>query len=221
MTELPIILDNLIEDELQNQIEDAMFDCVWKFGNDVSRTLETEYRKFINPLVYDVSPFFCANIKSNYNKNIYNKVIPLIQRGCYELKFNIEKIERCYGGIHALIRKKNKKDGIHVNNIVPHLVMLYYVNDSDGDTILYNKKLDDVPYVINYPDECCDLEVVHKITPKKGRILFFDGRYYHCSSTPSKNIRCIITVDLFGKFEEGSYEFPAPKEDIKNTLRYS
>ena len=27
MTELPIVLDGLIEEELQNQIEDVMFEC--------------------------------------------------------------------------------------------------------------------------------------------------------------------------------------------------
>ena len=34
MTELPIIIDDLIDEKLQNQIEDAMFDCDWKFRMD-------------------------------------------------------------------------------------------------------------------------------------------------------------------------------------------
>ena len=224
MTKLPIVFDDLIGEKLQNQIEDAMFDCFWTFNLDNvlgSKTSESKYRKLLNPLVYDVSPLFCANIKSNLNENIYKKVIPLIQKGCDKIKFNIEKVERCCGGIHALIREKNKKDTIHVNRNIPHLVMLYYVNDSDGDTILYDKTLDDIPYEINYPEEYCNLEIVHKITPKKGRILFFDGRYYHSPSTPTKSMRCIITVDLFGKFEDGSYNFPAPKTEVKNkTIMY-
>ena len=223
MIKLPIILDDLIEEELQNQIEDAMFDCNWNYSTDNSlgsRTLEIKYRKFLSPLQYDVSPFFCADIKSPLNEKIYNKVIPLIQRGCDKINFNIEKVERCYGSIHALIRNRPKHDTIHTNRDIPHLVMLYYVNECDGDTILYDKTLDDIPFGVDYPDDYCKLNIEHRISPKKGRILFFDGRVYHAPSAPTKSIRCIITLDLFGEFADGSYKFPAPKETIKTNFMY-
>ena len=223
MTKLPIILDDLIGEELQNQIEDAMFDCFWSYQSDNSlgsKTLEMKYRKFLSPFVYDISPSFIANIKSPLNKKIYDKVIPLIQKGCDEINFNIEKVKRCYGGIHALIRDKPKHDIIHINRNVPHLVMMYYVNDCDGDTILYDKTLDDIPFKLYYSDSDYEFNIQHKITPKRGRILFFDGRVYHASSTPTKSIRCIITLDLFGEFLDGSYKFPAPKEIIKTNILY-
>ena len=211
----PIVLDNLIEEDLQNQIEDAIFDCTWNFKLDNvkgSRILGYEHRKLLNPLDYDVSPNFTANIRSNPNRHIYEKVVKLIKRGCDEIKFNIEDVKRCYGAIHATIMKENRKDHIHVNVDIPHLVMLYYVNDSDGDTILYDKTLDDIPYEVQYPDEYCNLNIAHRIAPKKGRVLFFDGRCYHSPSTPTKSMRCIITTDLFGEFLDGSYKFPAPQE---------
>lgn len=223
MTKLPIILDDLIGEELQNKIEDAMFDCYWTYANDNSlgsKTLEMKNRAFLSPFEFDISPFFCANMQSPLNNNVYKKVIPLIKQGCNEVKFNIEKIERCYGAIHALTRKKSKIDNIHINRYIPHLVMLYYVNDSDGDTILYDKKFGDIPLEIAYPDDYCNLKIVHRISPKKGRILFFDGRVYHSPSTPTKSMRCIITLDLFGEFEDGSYKFPAPIENKKNIIIY-
>ena len=220
MTELPIILDDLIEEELQNEIEDAMFDCFWNYSSDNtlgSKTLEMKHRKFLSPLDFDISPFFCADMQNQLNNNIYKKIIPLTQKGCNKIKFNIEKIDRCYGAIHALIRKKSKIDIIHVNQNIPHLVMLYYVNDCDGDTILYDKTLEEIPIEVYYPDEYCNLNIVHKISPKKGRILFFDGITYHASSSPTTGIRCIITLDLFGEFEDRSYKFPAPKIKTKKT----
>jgi hypothetical protein len=70
MIELPIILDGLIEEELENQIEDAMFDCNWKFmmdnthGYDV-KSMGIKYRKFLNPFKYDISPSIITNIQSN------------------------------------------------------------------------------------------------------------------------------------------------------------
>ena len=223
MTKLPIILDDLIEEELQNQIEDSMFDCFWNYFSDNSlgsKTLELKYRKFLSPLDFDISPFFCANMQSQFNNNTYKKIIPVIEKGCNQIKFNIEKIQRCYGAIHALIRNKSKNDNIHINQDVPHLVMLYYVNDCDGNTILYDKKLGDIPSEIVYPDEYCDLNITHTISPKKGRILFFDGRTYHSPSSPTTGMRCIITLDLFGEFEDGSYKFPAPKKEIKSNIKY-
>ena len=220
MTELPIILDDFIEEELQNQIEDAMFDCFWTYSSDNSlgsKTLEMKNREFLSPLDFDISPFFCANMQSQLNNNTYKKIISVIEKGCNKIKFNIEKIERCYSAIHALIINKSKKDTIHTNRDIPHLVMLYYVNNCDGDTILYDKTLEDIPFEIDYPDEYCNLNITHKISPKKGRILFFDGRTYHAPSSPTTGMRCIITLDLFGEFEDGSYKFPAPVKETKET----
>ena len=35
MTSLPIILDDLIDEDFQNQIEDCMFDCNWRYFSDL------------------------------------------------------------------------------------------------------------------------------------------------------------------------------------------
>jgi hypothetical protein len=221
MTKLPIILDDLIEDELQNQIEDSMFDCRWEFMMDNcfgSKTSECTYRKFLSPFNYDISPAFISNFLIYKNNEQYKKILPLIKKSTNKIKFNIEKIERCYGAIHAITRDTSKIDNIHINRQVPHLVMLYYVNDSDGDTILYDKVLGDIPPKFNlYPDDYFKFNIVHRINPKRGRLLFFDGRVYHASSSPTKSVRCIITLDLFGEFEDGSYKFPASKIKIKKT----
>ena len=54
---------------------------------------------------------------------------------------------------------------------VRHLVVLYYVNDCDGDTIFYNlSDCDD--HRLN------ELEVWRRETPKKGDIVIFDGRIF-------------------------------------------
>ena len=172
---------------------------------------ECKYREFYNPLTYDICPSFNADLLNVSNQDIFKKIHPLIQICCKKIKFDILKIERCYSSVRAFIPNKTKKDTIHVNRDVPHLVMLYYVNDSDGDTILYDKTIDDIPFDVQYPDEYCDLNIAHRITPKKGRVLFFDGRHYHAPSSPSKSMRCIITLDLFGNFQDNSYSFPIPK----------
>jgi hypothetical protein len=73
-----------------------------------------------------------------------------------------------------------------------HYVFLYYVNDSDGPTVIFNEK---------YNGEKKDIfSVKQKIKPVAGRGIFFNADQYHASSIPKKtNLRCIININLIGK----------------------
>ena len=63
---------------------------------------------------------------------------------------------------------------------IPHTVLLYYANDSDGDTVLFK---DEKEYA--------------RISPKQGRILVFDGDILHAGSHPCKSeCRIAINYDL-------------------------
>ena len=221
MTELPIILDDLIEEELQNQIEDAMFDCNWSFQMDNTYKYDAllmgiKYRKFLNPFEYDISPSIITNLQTN--KKIFKLFYSVIEKTCSHINFNLEQISRCFAGIQGVqvIRKQSKICNIHVNKKIPHLVLLYYVNDADGETMLFDKTINDID-VDMYLDEKHEFNVVNKIMPKQGRILLFDGKTYHSASSPTTGMRCIITLDLFGEFEDGSYKFSAPKIRTKET----
>ena len=61
----------------------------------------------------------------------------------------------------------------------PHIVCLYYVINSDGETILFKNK-----------------KIHKKIKPKQGRLLIFDGNMVHTAYQPKKNIRCIINFNV-------------------------
>jgi len=68
----------------------------------------------------------------------------------------------------------------HVDLPFDHLVVLYYVNDSDGDTVFFNKQN----------------EIVKSVSPKKGRVVAFDGSIYHGGGIPKKGPRCAINFDI-------------------------
>ena len=70
-------------------------------------------------------------------------------------------------------------DTPHTDMDKPHNVYLYYVIDSDGETILFKKK-----------------KIYKKIQPKQGRLLIFDGSLVHTASQPKKNIRCVINFNV-------------------------
>ena len=49
--------------------------------------------------------------------------------------------------------------------------LIYYINDSDGDTIFFNKKLKEIK----------------RVTPKKNTAVLFDSNILHCGCNPIKS----------------------------------
>lgn len=87
----------------------------------------------------------------------------------------------------------NSAPGIEENHYhIPHIdfggkgcvSMVYYVNDSDGDTRIFDKYS---------ADGCKDLTMIHSNTPKQGNAILFESDRFHSSSNPIRNnVRCII-----------------------------
>jgi hypothetical protein len=64
--------------------------------------------------------------------------------------------------------------------------LLYYVNNSDGETILYNEKYNGVPIKE-------ELTVKQIIQPVKGRAVIFDSNQIHSGNIPTdKKYRLVI-----------------------------
>lgn len=68
----------------------------------------------------------------------------------------------------------------HVDFPFPHLVLLYYVNDADGNTVFFDH----------------DHRVVREVEPRKGRLLVFDGALLHGGGIPRRGPRCVVNFNL-------------------------
>lgn len=62
--------------------------------------------------------------------------------------------------------------------------LVYYVMDSDGDTIVFNEKYK------GFPNK--NFSINKKITPKKGRIVMFPSSHFHCGSHPATSPARIV-----------------------------
>lgn len=78
----------------------------------------------------------------------------------------------------------------------PYNTLVYYVNDSDGDTIIFDR-------IFNPENETYDpvfsepLPELVRITPKKGSGLFFNGHRFHAGNYPINNSsRIVINFDF-------------------------
>ena len=126
--------------------------------------------------------------------DFHNLFLGLIKNSCK--KINVKKVDVLQGRSFLSTPTNISKDNVdtpHVDLVAPHFVMLYYVCDSDGDTIIYNEKtkFDDCT-----PDPKMNYTIKKKISPKQGRVVLFNGIHFHTAEQPNHNLRCIVNYDL-------------------------
>ena len=85
----------------------------------------------------------------------------------------------------------------HVDDAEGVLALLLYLNDCDGDTIIFNEKTFD-------PDK--GLTPHKRITPKRNRCVLFDPRYLHASTPPVESDYRLILNIVFKKEEDEDTE---------------
>lgn len=97
-----------------------------------------------------------------------------------------------------LMSKAKEQAGIpHVDlpGMENYLTGIYYATDSDGDTILFDRK------TINDESEkdsdFWNIGIVKRITPKRGRLVVFDGTRLHAGNWPSTDTpRIVFNINM-------------------------
>ena len=136
-------------------------------GYTLSPDQDTFYRDIIHP-IDGITDEFAAGM-----------LLPMAYEAQTHLQFDstIERIRiamyhRSEGGVHRP----------HVDYYYPHHTMIYYLQDSDGDTIIYNEHVENMNRT--YPKE---FSIKETFSPKMGRAIFIDGLDYHSSSPPTQH----------------------------------
>jgi hypothetical protein len=95
----------------------------------------------------------------------------------------------------------------HVDFLLPHMTACYYVNETDGDTVVFNETVADAAIdnlteqaVLDYVAKT-DFTIDTRISPKKGRLCVFDGLQFHASSKPKQHDRrMVITINYVPQY---------------------
>jgi hypothetical protein len=90
-----------------------------------------------------------------------------------------------------------EQQGAHVDAAFPHLTALIYMNEADGDTVLYKDRYPNNSgiNIKEYFEGLSNPEEEMRISPKPNRCVIFDGLQYHASTAPSKGVRIAINVN--------------------------
>lgn len=80
----------------------------------------------------------------------------------------------------------------HVDAKIPHTTAVYYVNDCDGDLVIYEETYKSHPF--KTPEVTTEIK---RFQPSMGKLVVFDGQHYHSSSYPTqKPLRLAITLNF-------------------------
>ena len=78
----------------------------------------------------------------------------------------------------------------------PYKTFIYYINDSDGDTFIFDKFFDKKEDSKNILKDI-DNKIILQYTPKQGEGVYFEGHQYHSGNTPIKyKHRYLINFDF-------------------------
>lgn len=183
-----LVFDNVIDIDYQNTIKEILlgdrqykgYDFPWYLTHDVTKPAKEDSQK--RPAFFHGYVDYPSELSSSF----HDLFTELIQNSCGKLRLeNVRVIQGrsfCQLPINSELMSV---DTPHIDTKDDHFVMLYYVCDSDGDTIIYNETVESENYTIQ-----------QRITPKQGRVVLFDGAYYHTAEQPLNNIRCVVNYNL-------------------------
>jgi len=132
---------------------------------------------------------FVSNIDMDHPLHLLT--LELLYKFTNKHNINVKTVRR----IKSNILTQSSNTGYHSPHIdqnYEHKVFLYYVNDSDGDTIFFNQFWSE-----NNPATEDTLTEQIRVSPKRGLGIVFDGFQYHASTSPQINgYRCVVNVDF-------------------------
>jgi hypothetical protein len=196
------VIKNCIHPNLQDAIEEYYFSDSYVWSDKTGKYQDQLKGKKLttdisNPKIED-GPLL--------NEFEFDLIVPIL-KSCLE-QINVEYNKSDVILVRTLMqipKESNARNNIHVDTNKKCYTVVYYVNDSDGDTIFLNKTTKEFSFE-NYEKMRFDEDWYKKQkeiftdasfteTPKKGTAVIFDGSIYHASSCPTKNKRCVINFN--------------------------
>lgn len=181
--EIPNIVDLEYQTKLYNTVTSVEFP--WHYLED------TTYERATKPSIS--TPGFTHLLFSNDGKQseYFNLFKPVFENGCAAVGLKPISVMRFRLGFllktrYNLPHQPYVYNEPHVDFEVDHYTALYYVNDADGDTVLFNQTEPSPSYTQKLA-----------ISPDRGKFAVFNGRHYHASTCPKmKPSRIVLTMNF-------------------------
>ena len=189
-----LVIDNFIDKKYQEDIKDVLLGATdwdgwmfpWHFIDDVTAAFEegNQGRPGLSHVYVEHDEDGSSTIISDFHELF----LPLLQRACDVLEVPKARIVQGRSFMQFPLNLDSEEDDtphIDLDDGHKHVVVLYYVVSSDGDTIIYNER-----------EESDTFTVKQRVTPKQGRVVIFEGGQYHTAQQSKKSMRCIVNYNL-------------------------
>jgi hypothetical protein len=134
------------------------------------------------------------------NDQISNHELYLMLCGFYGLLLDFTKTKNLVKSrIDMTVYSPSKvRHPPHIDLPFPHITSIFYITDSDAETVVYDYKVDNFnDYTPSFYQTLKVLPIKKTIQPKENTIVFFDGSYIHTGYSPSKyKNRILINTNL-------------------------
>jgi len=175
-----VIKNKITDQDKINLIYDYCNDCnfpyYWNENQINPKHLMEQYGGFTHNM-YKENTIYSNVFDIFYNlvKEIFDKERILI-KSLFRLQVNLST--------NIKLTKKELTNSVHTDmNLPNYKTLIYYIGDSDGDTIIFND----------------DKSILDTISPIAGNYVIFDSNMLHRASIPKKHkkrmvINCIVEV---------------------------
>lgn len=189
------LLPNSYADTMEKELCSGNFP--WFFMNEIGHDYYFN-GKFENPLISNpIGLSHTACIEDRPSSEFFGLFQPVLYFLEQKTGLIYEKIIRIR--VRRTFQTKGHFDGMynlpHIDSPLeePYKTLVYYVNDSDGDTILFKEKHE--PGTPTIKD--VGLNIAHRSSPIKNNAILFDGDTFHAGNCPvNHRDRMIINFDF-------------------------
>ena len=208
-----IVYDDILNEEEQNKFETLFYKNKDGFPMYLHESYGEDYASiFKNNKNIKQSPqmthvFFQSSEDDNVSTHfsIINALLNEVVN-----YFKLEHIDLVRAKANLLFQLQNNQKSTyttpHIDSLNEHLVCIYYINDSDGDTHFFEEV--PMPSWLSLSKGYFDskfkkvlaeneFKITKSISPKKGRFLFFKGNILHANGNPIyNNTRMVMNIDF-------------------------
>lgn len=194
------MFDNFLDSEEFNKLADFVLGpkFPWFYGEYVSINPK-EAENIKDPLAKETWGFHHIVFEKQYSIKsfTYELLEPLFEKIDIKLGLGKSKLLRVRMSVKFQKQEFTTENYNipHVDYFFPHETIIFYLNDSDGDTRIFNEWSTFTGKGIPIGPEVYTTQT--RITPKANRLLWFNGLQYHTASNPiESNRRAIININL-------------------------
>ena len=199
------VFDNFLDSAEFNKLAELVLGpkFPWFFGEHVS--LDPSDSALIkDPLAKETWGFHHSVFEQEWNVKsfTYEYLQPFFEKINKEFGFTQQHLVR------ARLSLKFQKQGFtsnnynipHVDYYFPHESFIFYLDDSDGDTRIFNEwatSTGTLPFTGTLPLIPASFTTQSRVTPKANRLVWINGLQYHTASNPIESTkRVIININL-------------------------